>query len=339
MINLAQPTQAAPSPRINVESWLPKQGSTFAPSVDWAWDVVTIVCTLFFLLLMGMMFYFAIAYRRRTENDVTSDLDHNFRLEVAWTVIPLVLCAGLFFIGFKGFVHASVAPADSIEIKVVASKWKWEFFYPGSDESSADLVVPADRPVKMIMSSQDVLHAFFVPEFRVKRDIIPGMYTTVWFEATQPLESVLQCAEYCGGAGDGSRSTGHSGMWAHVKVLPGAEYDAWLQKREDDLGKMDPVARGRKLFQDRGCMGCHSLDGSRINGPTFKGLWGRDEKFTDGTSIKVEGDAGLQYLRDSIMNPQLKIVDTYPSGVMPPFQGQLNEKQLNALIEFIKEQK
>jgi cytochrome c oxidase subunit 2 len=322
------------TPHINVESlWLPKANSTLAPSVDWAWNVVMVISIAFFLLLMGMMFYFVLRYRRRSELDVTSDVDHNFKLEVVWTVVPFILVAGLFFVGFKGFLHAAVPPAETYDIQLTAQKWTWSFEYPNG-VVSPDLVVPQGRPIRLIMSSRDVIHSFYVPEFRVKRDVIPGLYTSVWFEAREVGETALECAEYCGGAGDGSRTTGHSGMWSHVRVLSGADFDTWLAKTEEEANKLTPAQLGAKLYEEKGCKGCHSLDGSKITGPTFKGLYMRQEQMSTGDMVTAEEN----YLKESILQSQAKIVMGYP-GVMPVFEGQLTDKQVNALIAFIKEQK
>jgi cytochrome c oxidase subunit 2 len=322
------------TPHINVDTlWLPKANSTLAPSIDWAWNVVMVVCIAFFFLLMGLMLYFVIRYRRRSEFDITSDQDHNTRLELTWTILPLALVIALFFVGFKGFLYASVPPAECYEIQVTAQKWTWSFQYPNG-VVTADLYLPQGRPVRLIMSSRDVIHSFYVPEFRVKRDVIPGLYTSVWFEATDTTETALECAEYCGGAGDGSRTTGHSGMWSHVKVLSSADFDNWLKKTEEESNKLTPVELGAKLYEEKGCKGCHSLDGSRITGPTFKGLFMSDQQMSTGEMIKAEEN----YLRESILLSQAKIVMGFP-GVMPVFQGQLTDKQVDALIAFIKEQK
>jgi cytochrome c oxidase subunit II len=317
-------------PHIDIDSlWLPKQGSTIAPDVDWAWDMVMIVSIAFFVLLMGLMVYFAIAYRRKHEREITSDIDNNHSLERAWTILPLIIVGWLFFVGFKGYVNASVPPADAYQIFVTARKWTWEFTYPDG-VSTNELVVPEKVPIKLVMSAQDVLHSFYVPEFRVKRDVIPGQYTTVWFEATDLLESVLQCAEYCGGAGDGSRGTGHSGMWAPVRVVSSGQFQDWLDEQKKDVS---PVELGKRLYASKGCNGCHSLDGKVGTGPSFKGLFGHKVALNNGQEV----DADENYLRESILNSQAKIVQGF-QPVMPVFQGQLKDKDVDGLIAFIKEQ-
>ena len=317
-------------PKIDINSlWLPKQGSTIAPDVDWAWDMVMIVSIAFFILLMGLMVYFAIAYRRKHDREITSDIDNNHSLERIWTILPLIIVGWLFFVGFKGYVNASVPPADAYQIFVTARKWAWEFTYPNG-ASTNELVVPEKVPIKLVMSAQDVLHSFYVPEFRVKRDVIPGQYTMVWFEATDLLESVLQCAEYCGGAGDGSRGTGHSGMWAPVRVVTSGQFQSWL---DDQMKDVDPVSLGKRLYARKGCNGCHSLDGKVGTGPSFKGLFGHKVALNNGQEV----DADENYLRESILNSQAKIVQGF-QPVMPVFQGQLKDKDVDGLIAFIKEQ-
>lgn len=318
-------------PHINMGSfWLPHAGSKAAESIDHAWNIVMAMSIVFFVILMGMMFTFMVKYRRKSDYDITSDEDHNTKLEIVWTVIPTILVAWLFFIGFKGYLYASVSPKNAYEIQVVAQKWFWSFTYPNG-VSSSELTIPEDRPVKLIMSSQDVIHSFFVPELRVKRDVIPGLYTTMWFEATDPFESAVECAEYCGGGGDGGQGSGHSGMWTRVHVLTGSDFDAWLLKKEEEDQNMPPADLGKKLYVEKGCMGCHSLDGTKGNGPSFKGLFGRAEKMADGADITVDEN----YLHESILQSQAKIVAGF-APVMPTFEGQLREKQVTALIEFIK---
>jgi cytochrome c oxidase subunit II len=322
------PTSAEPF--ITVDSvWLPKQNSTIAPAVDFAWDIVMFVSIAFFMLLMGMMVYFAIRYRRRSDFDVTSDRDHNARLEFLWTIVPLAIVIGLFFVGYRGFLYMSVPPAESYEINVTGQKWSWTFTYPNGVVSN-ELTVPAGRPIKLIMSSQDVIHSFYVPEFRVKRDVIPGLYTTVWFEAREPAESTLFCTEYCGGGGDGRQGSGHSGMWTAVHVLSEPDFDTWMQSQEDDPN-MPPAEKGAKLHVSRGCAGCHSLDGTRGNGPSFKGLFGRQEQMADGEQIIADEN----YLRESILQANRRIVAGY-QPIMPSFEGQLTDNEVMYLIEFIK---
>ena len=334
------PEAAKPLPPILEHGiWLPHPGSTLAPDVDKGWDYAMIVSVITFVLVMGAMFYFMWKYKRRTPTDRTEEMDHSTKLEIAWSVIPLIAVFALFFVGLRGYINASIAPRGAYEIQVQAQKWSWTFTYPngvvsgsGTEGSYADgLVVPKDRPVKLIMSSTDVLHSFFVPEFRVKQDVVPGQYTTVWFEATREGETLLECTEFCG--------KDHSYMLGRVQVMNQADFDKWLEaKGRWDVAKDGPLdILGGKLYEERGCKTCHTLDGTLAanGGPSFKGLFGKTESFTDGSSATVDE----QYLRESMNVPGAKIVKGFPAGVMPTFQGTLNEQQLTAIIEFIKKQK
>jgi cytochrome c oxidase subunit 2 len=316
-------------PPIRTEGvWLPIQGSTIAKDIDFGWDAAMWVSVITFFIVMIPMFYFMYRYKRKTATDRTEELDHSTRLEILWSGIPLIVVIGLFFIGLKSYVHASIAPRGAREITVQAQKWSWTFNYAEGFTTGNELVVQKGVPVKLIMSSTDVLHSFYVPEFRVKNDLIPGLYTTVWFEPTVAGETTLLCTEYCG--------RDHSNMLARVRVLKEAEYKAWVAKQSDTTG-MDPLVLGEQLYSSRGCKGCHTLDGTSIQGggPSFKGLFGKNETFTDGTT----GVADENYLAESINNPAAKIVKGYPAGVMPTFQGQFKTHEMTALIKFIQAQK
>jgi len=324
-------------PKIDIDSfWLPKQSSTIAPSIDFAWDIVLWTSTVFFLILMVPMFYFVVKYRRKKEGEVTSSIDHSTKIEVVWTVIPLVILIALFFVGLAPWVNASVAPANALEIQVTAQKWNWSFRYPNGTTSPGKLVVPKGKPVRLVMSATDVLHSFFVAEFRVKADAIPGVYSTLWFEPTQTGTFTVQCTEYCGGpAGDvqANQPGGHSDMLATVEVIDETKFKEWLETGGED--KSLPLAeRGKQQYTKWGCNACHSLDGTKLAGPTFKGLFGRDEEMADGTHVKVDEN----YIRESILNPTAKVVKGY-APVMPVFQGQLRDPQIESIIAFLKEQK
>lgn len=310
-------------PHIDLGSfWLPHASSTMAHEIDWAFGLVTWVSIPVFVGIVVAAIYFVIKFRRRSENDELRGLDHAPRLELAWTIIPGIIFLGLFWVGFRGYVDSSVAPAEALEIQVTAEMYMWTFTYPNGTVMVNELGVPKDRPVKLIMSSKDTIHSFYVPEFRIKQDVIPGTYTTTWFQATEAKETALECAEYCG--------VGHSDMLATVKVMEPAKFDEWLEGGGGDT-KMPPAERGKMLFQTRSCTNCHSLDGTRIQGPTFKNVWGRTETLSDGKQIKVDEN----YVRESLMHPQAKIVQGYPS-TMPTFEGLLKDKDVDAIIAFLK---
>ena len=310
--------------------WLPRQSSTIAPQVDFAWNVVTLVSIFFFVLVVGAMLIFVWRYRRRTEHDVTSTIEHNFRLEVAWTILPLAICIGLFVVGFRGYVNGSVPPGDALEVKVIATQWSWSFIYPNGTRTLNDFRMPSGKPVKLIMSSADrsaeypaVIHSFFIPEFRIKQDVVPGLYTTLWFEAPETLKTVILCTEYCG--------LSHSDMLANVEVMDPTKFAEWMENGGDDAKDMPPAEHGAKVYANSGCPTCHSIDGTIRQAPSFKGLFGKTESFNDGSTAKVDEN----YVRQSIVDPGAKIVKGY-TGIMPVFQGVLKDKDIDDVIAYIK---
>jgi cytochrome c oxidase subunit 2 len=314
------------APHIDIDTfWLPHASSTIAGDIDSAWDAAMIVSIVFFILVIGAMVLFVVQYRRRSENDKTSNLVHNTTLEIAWSAIPLAILVVLFFIGLNGYIGASVAPAESYQVNVTAEKWMWTFSYPNGTISVNKLVVPKGRPVQLVMSSRDVIHSFFVPEFRVKRDVIPGSYTSVWFEATEAKEVLLECAEYCG--------AGHSNMLASVQVMEEPQFQDWLDNGGEEKG-VPPAELGKRLFATYGCSTCHSLDGRPGQGPSLKGLYGRNETMSNGMTVLADDN----YIRESIEISTAKVVKGF-NPIMPVFKGVLKDKQIDALVAFVKEQK
>lgn len=304
--------------------WLPKQSSTIAPEIDFGWDVAFWLGVVLFILVIVPMVLFVVQYRRKKADEIGAPTGHNTVIEIVWSVIPLAVVMGCFLVGFKGFMHASVAPSNAFEVAVVAKKWAWSFAYPNG-ATSAELHVPAGQPVRLVMSSQDVIHSVFIPEFRVKQDVIPGTYTSLWFEATEAKEYTLLCTEYCGSA--------HSAMLAKVVAHEPAAFQEWLDKAGNEGKGKTPAEYGKDLFTKSNCNACHSLDGNRLVGPSFKGLFGRSEKLVGGAEAAVDE----AYLRESILNPNAKVVDGFgPSSAMPPYKGLLKDDQIDALIAFIK---
>jgi cytochrome c oxidase subunit 2 len=302
--------------------WLPPQISTVAHSVDWLFNFILAISVFFFVLIVVLMVIFVLKYRHREGQLAEASPSHNTALEVTWTVIPVILVVVIFFFGFKGFLDMATPPANAYEILVEGQKWNWAFTYPNGyvDEN---LHVPVDRPIQLVMSSADVIHSLYVPAFRIKMDVVPGRYSKAWFEATQPGEYDLFCTEYCG--------TSHSDMLAHVIVHPPGEFETWLEQASNFLETMSPVDAGRKLFQVRGCMQCHSMDGSAKTGPTLQGVFGRVEQMADGTSLTVDEN----YIRESILEPNARIVAGY-EPVMPTYQGRLKDDEIMAIIEYLK---
>jgi len=311
-----------------MRSWLPENASNLASGVDNVLLFVTVLSVFFFLLISAVLIGFAIKYRRKTEYDETPYITGNELLEVIWTVIPSVLLMIIFAWGYIEYRKMRHPPENAMEVNVIARQWLWQFDYYNGKKTINELYVQQDRPVRMVMRSDDVLHSFFVPAFRVKQDILPGNYTQLWFIPTKAGTFDLFCAEYCG--------TGHSKMLAKVHVLGPEAYAIWEKGIGIDEGtavasSLPPAEQGGELFNKRGCNACHSIDGSVLVGPSFKGLFGKDEKLTNGKTINVDEN----YLRESILQPQLNIVEGY-QPVMPAFEGILSDEEVTALIEYIK---
>ena len=212
-------------------------------------------------------------------------------------------------------------PADSFEIHVTGQKWYWDFTYKSGKVSTGEFVVPADTNIKLIMTSRDVLHSFFVPAFRIKQDVVPGRFTTVWFKSKIPGEYQVFCTEYCGDQ--------HSKMLAKVKVLPKEQFEKWLQ--DNPYKGLSMAQIGQKVYQGR-CIACHLTTDKKNIGPGFAGLLGKQREFEAASSMVVDEE----YIRESILNPNAKIVKGYPKGVMPTFAGQLKDNEISGIIEYIK---
>lgn len=304
---------------------LPAAESTIAHEVDGLFLFITISGSILIAGIAAAILYLAYKYHRRSENDVTPLITHNNLLEVTWSIIPLIIVMVIFGWGFKTFIKMKTAPENAYEINVRAQKWLWRFSYNNGASTVDTLHVPVGKPVKMVMQSADVIHSFFVPDYRIKQDVIPNRYTSIWFEVKEPGESVIFCTEYCG--------TGHSNMHGVVVAQEEDEFNNWLAANKGGAMASDlpPAQLGKKLFNENACNSCHSLDGSKKVGPTFKGLWKRQEVLQSGQKITVDAN----YIRESILNPQAKIVKGY-GPVMPPFQGQLSDEQIDAIIEYIK---
>ena len=304
--------------------WLPESVSTVSGNVDTLFNFLMGLSVIVFLGIIGVGIYFLIKYRRTEKNKKASEqLIHSTALEISWTVIPLVICMFIFAWGYKDYLKLTVSPADAIEFQVTAKKWMWQFENPRTGAKSLnELVVPVNTPVQLIMTSEDVIHSFFVPNFRIKRDVIPNRYTQVWFEATKIGNFQVFCTEYCGDA--------HSNMMASIRVLSQSDYEEWLSN--NNSGEDIPLeALGKKLYTAKACSTCHSLDGSSMIGPTWKGLYGTRRIFDDGSAIDVDDN----YIRESIINPGARIVKGYPP-VMPTYSGLLSDREISGLIEYIK---
>ncbi|TVQ65091.1 MAG: cytochrome c oxidase subunit II [Balneolaceae bacterium] len=305
------------------EFMLPPQKSTVAEGTDALFHFIT---TTSIILLIGItiaIIYFSWKYRRRSENDVTPVITHNSALEISWSVIPLILVMIVFGWGLRGYVNLTTVPDDAYEVRVVGKSWLWEFHYENGYVSVNELHVPVNRPVRLVMSSDDVLHSFYIPDFRVKMDVLPNRYTSLWFEATETGESVIFCTEYCG--------TAHSNMLATAYVHEQEDFETWLLTAGAADLDMDPIELGAELVSRNACQTCHSSDGSRLQGPTFLGLFGSERVMDNGERIIADEN----YIRESILDPNVKIVEGY-LPVMPSYTGTLNDRQIDAIIAYLR---
>ena len=297
----------------------PDRASTMAPRVDALYFFLLGITVFFSLLIAGLIVYFAIKYRRRSPWSVGANIRGNLPLEIAWTVIPLLITMVIFVWGAKVFFAMSSPPDETLNIYVVGKQWMWKFQHLDGQREIDELHVPVGRAVKLIMTSEDVIHDVFVPAFRIKADVLPGRYTQIWFQATRPGRYHLFCAEYCG--------TRHSGMIGQVIAMEPSEYQAWLS---GGTGEGSLAATGERLFQTLACATCHRAD-SQGRGPLLEGLFGRTVQLQNGAAIVADED----YLRESILRPAAKITAGY-QPIMPAFQGLVTEEQLLALVEYIK---
>lgn len=299
----------------------------YAKDMDSLFMFLVYLSIFFFTLVAGLTFWSIIVYRRKPGRKTPHVTDH-LGLELTWSIVPLLIVMGVFFWGFRNYMRTQVAPNEALEISVTAKKWVWSFEYPDGTRTLNEVHLPVNKPVRFIMTSEDVIHDFYAPEMRVKMDVIPNRYTDLWFQPDQEGLFRLTCAEYCG--------KGHSDMMGKIYVDSEAKYKHWVEEGGDEWKTMSPVAYGQLLYESKGCATCHSLDGTRMQGggPSYKGLFGRMEKMSDGKEYLVDEN----YLRESMMVPGAKVVAGY-ENIMPVFQGLLREREINALITFIKAQK
>lgn len=302
--------------------WLPDGASTLSPDIDSLFYFVTWASIILFAGVTAAIAYLAYRYRRRA-GAVSARVKPSKIVEISWVVLPTILVLVVFNWGFRLFIEQSVAPPNAYEIYARGAMWKWDFEYPTGVVSTNELHVPVDRPVRLVMSSEDVLHSFFVPAFRVKQDVLPDRYSSVWFEATRVDTFQVFCTEYCG--------AGHSIMLASVITHSQGDFEAWLASAGVDEDTPLPEL-GAQLYQQQACFACHSLDGTAVIGPSFAGLYGKTETLDDGSTALVDDD----YLRESIVDPGAKVVEGY-QNVMQPYAG-LSDRELSALIAFIREQ-
>jgi cytochrome c oxidase subunit 2 len=272
------------------------------------------------IALAGLIIFFSIRYRKGSRADRSNPPSGARGLEVAWTVIPLLIFLGIFTWAASDYAQLYRAPNDALPVFVVAKQWMWKVQHANGRREIDELHVPLGEPVRLVMTSQDVIHSFFIPAFRVKQDVVPGRYTSLWFKATKVGTFHLFCAEYCG--------TDHAGMRGRVIVMEPDAYARWLQQGNTTSGI---AAQGFALFRKFGCSGCHSA-GSSVHAPDLNGLLGRTVHLQDGRSL-VADEA---YVRDSILLPKKDVVAGY-APIMPSFAGQVSEEDVLALIEYLRQ--
>src|SRR5438094_2791837 len=297
----------------------PESASTMASRVDSLYFFLLAVTIFFSLLIAGLIVFFAVKYRRRSPDGVGARIHGGLALELAWTGIPLVITMVILGWGASVYFAMERPPDETLNTYVVGKQWMWKFQHLDGQREINELHVPVGRDIKLITTSEDVIHDFFVPAFRVKADVIPGRYVTIWFHPTKPGRYHLFCAEYCG--------TRHSGMTGEVVVMEPSEYQTWLS---GGAAEGSLASAGAKLFQDLACNTCHRPD-AQGRGPVLEGLFGKTVTLQSGETVAVDE----AYVRESILQPAAKIAGGF-QPIMPTFQGLVTEEQLLALIEYVK---
>ena len=297
----------------------PEAASSFASEVDALYLFIVAVSAFFTVAVSAAVVFFAFRYRRKHPEEIGAHIEGSLPLELLWSIIPTIIAMVMFAWGAKLFYEMRRAPAESLQVYAVGKQWMWKFQHTGGQREINELHVPVGRPIKVLVTSEDVLHDLYFPSFRTKIDAIPGRYQTLWFEATKPGRYHIFCAEYCG--------TKHSGMIGTVIVMEPQQYQDWLAGGGSE-GTM--AERGAKLFNDLACNTCH-LDSGQGRGPSLKDIVGKPVELAGGQTAVVDE----AYLRESILNSQAKIVKGF-TPLMPTFQGLVSEEGLAALIEHIK---
>ncbi|HUQ95519.1 MAG TPA: cytochrome c oxidase subunit II [Bryobacteraceae bacterium] len=297
---------------------LPDSASDIAPDIDALMGAEMLFSVFFCVLIFAIIAFFGVKYHRKSEADRPPHIHGSLMLEIAWSIIPFIMILGFFVWGARIYFRAYTAPpSDALEIFVTGKQWMWKVQHPEGPREINEMHVPVGRPLKMTMISEDVLHSYFIPAFRIKKDVLPGRYTSFYVTPTKVGSYHLFCAEYCG--------TQHSGMVGTVHVLTQTDYERWISGGDESM-----TARGEALFKQYGCSTCHLPDG-KGRGPSLVGVYNSMQKLQTGASIKAD-DA---YIRESILNPRSKIVDGFQS-IMPTFQGQISEEGLLQIIAYVK---
>jgi cytochrome c oxidase subunit 2 len=271
-------------------------------------------------LISAILIFFVIRYRRRTPYEIPRPIAGSHKLETLWTVIPFLIAMTIFGWSAKVYFEQYSPPENAMEVYVVGKQWMWKIQHSTGQREINELHVPVGKKIKLIMTTEDVIHDFFLPAFRTKMDVVPGKYTVQWFEATKTGKFPIYCAEYCG--------MNHSGMIGTVTVMEPREFDNWLS---GNTSTTSPAVAGQELFQTLGCASCHGATGEGGRGPSLHGIYGAQTTLQGGQKITADE----AYIRESILNPQAKLVDGF-GPIMPTFQGQVSEEQLVQLIAYIK---
>ena len=304
-------------------SWVPlfpEQASTFAWEVDALYFYLIAISIFFIVVIVAAIFYFGIRYREKEKYATGAEIHGSIALETLWSIIPFVISMTIFLGGALIFYNQTRVPDDATEIFIVGKQWMWKAQHGTGQREINELHVPVGRKIKLTMTTEDVLHDFYIPAFRTKMDVVPGRYSTLWFEATKPGKYHIYCAEYCG--------LNHSGMGGYIYVMEQRDFDNWLS---GNVSGQTPVEAGKDLFENKlGCASCHA-GGANQRGAQLEGIYGKDVKLVGGATVKADDD----YIRNSILNPSAQIVEGY-QPIMPTFKGQVTEEQLVQLVAYIK---
>ena len=306
---------------LGMSSMLPEQASTYAPEVDNLYLFLVALTIFFTVLITGGIFYLFVKYKRRSETEIPPHIHGSILLESAWSIIPFLISIFIFAWSVKIYLDQYTIPQDANDIYVVAKQWMWKFQHPEGQREVNEVHIPIGKKVRFIMATEDVIHSFFIPAFRIKEDVVPGpnKYTTIWAEPTMVGDFHLFCAEFCG--------TNHSLMGGWIHVMSPDDYAAWLS---GGAGQGSMAERGAALFQQLGCATCHKSDGTG-QCPRLDGVYGKPQALEGGTTVLADDG----YVRESILNPAAKIVLGY-KPLMPSFQGQVSEEQLQQLVAYVK---
>ncbi len=308
----------------NAHAFFGDAASRSAAEIDSVFLFILAVCLFFFLLVEGMLIYFAVKFRRRkgAEAIATSGVTHSAVLEALWVIIPSVVVVSFFAYGYIVFQDIRRPRPGADEVNVVAQQFLYTFVYPNGTRSVGELRVPSGKPVKLVMTSRDVIHGFFIPDFRLKQDIVPGTYVTLWLQPSRAGTYDIFCTQYCG--------VGHSEMRAKLIVMDPADYARWLASAGAPAGA-SLAARGKDLAEKTGCLACHTTTGAAGVGPTWKGLFGRKVALSDGRTVTADE----AYIRESIFDPGAKVVKGF-ANIMPTFKGTLTDDDVTAIIAYVK---